>query len=118
VKNRFQSLPFKINLQRYNAATSYAAAVVACGLPASPGAAVGRCTLWLLYWRTSSSSDWLTRSIGQWEGWMMHVPANEKAVSLNLHRYTAVGQIVFSAQDAEAHRSRGGAHRTLNQVDP
>jgi hypothetical protein len=49
---------------------------------------------------------------------MMHVPANEKAVSLNLHRYTAVGQIVFSAQDAEAHRSRGGAHRTLNQVDP
>jgi hypothetical protein len=33
---------------------------------------------------TSSSPDWLKCLVGQREGWMMYVSANQKAVSLNI----------------------------------
>jgi hypothetical protein len=54
----------------------------------SGATAVERCTLCILL--THLLLVWLAGiCVGQWEGWMMYVSANEKAVSLNLHRYAA-----------------------------
>jgi hypothetical protein len=42
-----------------------------------------------VYWPTSSSSDWLKDLSANEKACMMYVSANQKAVSLNLHRYKA-----------------------------
>ena len=48
---------------------------------------------------------------------MTHVPANEKAGSLNVHRYSAVQREGFAAAYSDAHAHKVG-RRTLNSTDP
>jgi hypothetical protein len=74
---------------------------------------VGRCTLCILL--THLLLVWLAVIyVGQWEGWIMYVSANEKTVSLNVHRYATANNCKLKVAELSA---TVGLYN-LNSVDP